>query len=741
MSNPDSASHTESRPIEKLTHGNYHTWAPRATARLMELGVWRFCTDEEVVPPKPTQPVRTPGATQTKIASQNREYKEDQRHYSECLRRNDKAIGTISNLIEVDQLAHIEGKTTAKEVWDALKKEHADTHTGLAAFYTKVGMLSKKYTEGENMHTHLSFLTTENRKLGTKAFDDEFLAQVMLMSLPRDSTWETLVVALLQSTNEQAPLTSTNVTSRLMQEYRRLTGTEASDSALLTSRNNKSKSSKSSDKKKKICDYCHYTGHTTDECRRKKRDEEKSNKDGDKGRTKDKKKASANVANTSDSDSGDDEQAHLASILAEFPSHSKQWENDDSIHVFIASDVVAYLAKSSHNETYIDSGCTRHLSPRRDWFNDATYKPLDKPISIHLGDASVIKAIGTGSLQYMMDTPNAAIPGTIPDALYVPELAASLLSVSRFTDRKHALLFKEDNCFVYTSNNRCVAAAIKTSGGLYRLLARPMLSKEYANIAHTSRNIDINTLHRRLGHLGHDNVKRLVAKGMVEGVESVGGRIDFCEPCIHGKQHRFAFPPSQKRARRKLDLVHSDVCGPLPFSIRGMRYFITFIDDHTRKLWLYPIRLKSDAFKKFREFKALVELQTGLRIKVIRTDGGGEYISFEFETYLVNCGIIHEKTAPHSPEQNGLAEIINRIVVERFRCMLFEANLSTGFWAEAALTATYLINRCPVSRLLDMTPEEAWSGIKPITTAFRPFGCPAYAHVPKANRTKLESKT
>jgi len=73
--------------------------------------------------------------------------------------------------------------------------------------------------------------------------------------------------------------------------------------------------------------------------------------------------------------------------------------------------------------------------------------------------------------------------------------------------------------------------------------------------------------------------------------------------------------------------------------------------------------------------------------------------------------------------------------------MLFEANLSTGFWAEAALTATYLINRCPVSRLLDMTPEEAWSGIKPIITAFRPFGCPAYAHVPKANRTKLESKT
>jgi hypothetical protein len=153
---------------------------------------------------------------------------------------------------------------------------------------------------------------------------------------------------------------------------------------------------------------------------------------------------------------------------------------------------------------------------------------------------------------------------------------------------------------------------------------------------------------------------------MVEGVESVGGHIDFCKPCIHGKQHRFSFPPSQKCAQRKLDLVHSDVCGPLPFSIRGMRYFITFIDDHTQKLWLYPICLKSDAFKKFCKFKALVELQTGLHIKVIRTNGGGKYISFKFETYLINCRIIHEKTALHSHEQNGLVEIINHIVVKHF---------------------------------------------------------------------------
>ena len=72
---------------------------------------------------------------------------------------------------------------------------------------------------------------------------------------------------------------------------------------------------------------------------------------------------------------------------------------------------------------------------------------------------------------------------------------------------------------------------------------------------------------------------------------------------------------------------------------------------------------------------------------------------------------------------------------------VFNANLSAGFWAEAALTATYLTNRSPVSRLPDMTPEQAWSGLKLQVTEFRPFGCPAYSHVPKANCTKLESKT
>ena len=227
---------------------------------------------------------------------------------------------------------------------------------------------------------------------------------------------------------------------------------------------------------------------------------------------------------------------------------------------------------------------------------------------------------------------------------------------------------------------------------------------------------------------------------MVEDIDSVGGRIHFCEACVHGKQHRFPFPPSNKCARHKLDLIHSDVCGPLPVSFKEYRYFITFCDDNTHEVWIYFMRTKSEAYSKFREFKALVELQTGLKIKVFRSDSGGEYISLEFEAFLKNCGIIHQKTAPHTPEQNGVAEILNRIIVERGRCMLYEGNLSAYFWVYAFSCAVYLMNRSPVTRLRDSTPDEAWSGNKPLVARFRPFGCPAYVHIPKAKRTKLAPK-
>ena len=104
---------------------------------------------------------------------------------------------------------------------------------------------------------------------------------------------------------------------------------------------------------------------------------------------------------------------------------------------------------------------------------------------------------------------------------------------------------------------------------------------------------------------------------------------------------------------------------------------------------------KGEAYAKFREFKALIELQTGLKIKVFRSDSGGEFTSFEFEGFLKSCSIIHKKTAPYSPQQNGLAEILYHFFVDCGSCMLHEGNLSAGFWIFAFICAVYLMNHSP----------------------------------------------
>ena len=254
---------------------------------------------------------------------------------------------------------------------------------------------------------------------------------------------------------------------------------------------------------------------------------------------------------------------------------------------------------------------------------------------------------------------------------------------------------------------------------------------------------DIDLWHRRMGHLSIDAFKKL-ANGMVEDLDIDSNRApDFCKACLQGKQHRIPFPTSgATRATDILEIVHSDVCGPMSKTSLGKtRYFLTFIDDKSRMTFVYFLRSKDEVFTKFKEFKSLVENQTGKRIKTLRSDNGGEYTSHNFQRYLKAQGILHQKTAPYTPEQNGVAERANRTIVEKARCMLQEYGMNHEFWAEAVNTAVYLKNRSPTQALSNSTPFEAWSGKKPNVAHLRPFGCKAYAHIPIQKRRKLDSKT
>jgi hypothetical protein len=176
-------------------------------------------------------------------------------------------------------------------------------------------------------------------------------------------------------------------------------------------------------------------------------------------------------------------------------------------------------------------------------------------------------------------------------------------------------------------------------------------------------------------------------------------------------------------------------------SLGGARYYLTVIDDFSRKMWVYPLKAKSECFERFKEFKALAEKEVDSHIKVLRSDNGGEYTSNQFEAYLKAQGIAHQTSAPHTPQQNGVAERADRTIVEMARSMIHGQGLGLEFWAEAVSNAVYIRNRCPTSAVHGKTPQEAWCGRKPSVAHIRVFGCIAYAKIPDASRTKLEAKS
>ncbi len=124
-----------------------------------------------------------------------------------------------------------------------------------------------------------------------------------------------------------------------------------------------------------------------------------------------------------------------------------------------------------------------------------------------------------------------------------------------------------------------------------------------------------------------------------------------------GRKSRTLFPKRDSKAEGVLELIHSDVCGPMPSSsISGYVYYVSFIDDYSRKTWLYLLKSKDEVFSKFKEFKALIENLSERKTKILKSDNGGEYTSKEFVNFCKNVGIKRELTTPYNPQQNGVVE-------------------------------------------------------------------------------------
>jgi transposase InsO family protein len=164
-----------------------------------------------------------------------------------------------------------------------------------------------------------------------------------------------------------------------------------------------------------------------------------------------------------------------------------------------------------------------------------------------------------------------------------------------------------------------------------------------------------------------------------------------CRGCALGKNVKGSFLSSDNISKEILDLINSDVCGPMTVAtLNGYLYYVLFIDDHSRKTWIYFLKTKDGVLARFQEFKAQVENLTGRKIKVLRSYNGGEYTSKDFNKFCIEAGINMEYTIPYNPHQNGVAERKNKTINKATKSMIHDQILPMIMWEEACMTSVYV---------------------------------------------------
>jgi hypothetical protein len=253
-----------------------------------------------------------------------------------------------------------------------------------------------------------------------------------------------------------------------------------------------------------------------------------------------------------------------------------------------------------------------------------------------------------------------------------------------------------------------------------------------------------NNWHRHFGHLNFKDLEVMMKENLVTGakLKDAVSTNNPCKICISGKFATAPFPRRPNRSSNLLDIVHTDVCGPMRIESKGgARYFVTFTDDYSRWTQTYLIRKKSEVASKFREYKNFVETQLERKIKAVQSDNGKEYCNKEMGKFFRDSGIQRRLTTVYSPQQNGLAERKNRTLVEAARCMLLESGLPASFWGEAIMTANHVRNRC-ISKSIDGDiPYKRWTGKSPDVSHLQIFGCKAYVLDKSTTGGKFDSKT
>ena len=384
----------------------------------------------------------------------------------------------------------------------------------------------------------------------------------------------------------------------------------------------------------------------------------------------------------------------------------------------------------------VDSGATHHICHTKSSFQQLSR--LSEPLSIILGDSSEVFGYESGKIKLNLTTTYSIEI----QAIYIPGFSISLLSIGQLST-KYLVTFSGAFCYIIDRRPQSTCQPIELAvfnNGLYRIKARKTDPQDAKILTASSLpKISLDLWHQRFGHISIPSLH------LVLGDQSPNSGnlslVPTCEPCILGKQYQNILRTPVPAVSKLLELIHSDVCSPIAIpSFSSQKYFVLYIDDYSRKVWVYFVKNKDslEMTSVFQEFLSRMEkAYPQWPITRFRCDNcRREYDNRLFHRILRVSGISFEPAAPYTQYKNGKSERMIQTLVTKACTILIDAKLPTAMWAEAIMTSAYLYKRSPSRPLGNKSPYEKLNeGKKPSIRHLRRVGCSTYKLIPPPQRT------
>ena len=351
----------------------------------------------------------------------------------------------------------------------------------------------------------------------------------------------------------------------------------------------------------------------------------------------------------------------------------------------------------------------------------------------------------------------------LSSVLYVPNLGVNLLSVRRLCEHGLQGSFDKKGLYLHDYQGRRVLKApvrqgvyivekLATDVNDFALISvycrhKALPAEEIfsdSDIADHSHKVDTDTVssgkaletyklwHRRFAHLGEAKLRNLhKVTTLAKPIPIAKNHASVCEVCALTKLTNKRGHTVSPRKPEILALLSIDICGALPTSREGYRYFLEIVDNHSRRTWLLMLKTKGEAIESLRKWRLETELATGARVKAVRSDNAPE-LKTTLDEWCSSIGIAPQYTISYMSTQNGVAERGIRTIENSVRAMLKDAELPLEFWPEAAQADVYLRNRVATGPMIDGNPTapiEAFTGVKPSIDHIRVWGCKCYSYV------------